>query len=84
MMGKCPGIDYIPAELLKYGGDAVIDVHIICNKIWKPGEWSFTWTQSLFITLLKKCNLKKMQKLYRTISHASKVMLKVFLSRSKK
>ena len=52
----------------------------ICNKIWKTGEWRTTWTQSLVITLPKKGNLQLCQN-YRTISHSSKVMLKVILNR---
>ena len=66
------------------GGEAMIDIlTVICNKIWKTGEWPTTWTQSLVITLPKKGNLKLCQN-YRTISlisHPSKVMLKVILNR---
>ena len=54
----------------------------ICNKIWKTGEWPTTWTQSLVITLPKKCNLQLCQN-YRTInliSHPRKVMLKIILN----
>ena len=57
----------------------------ICNKIWRIGEWSTPWTQSLIITLPKKDNLQLCQN-YRTISlisHWSKVMLKVILNRLK-
>ena len=55
----------------------------ICNKIWKTGEWSTTWTQSLVITLPKKGNLQLCQN-YRTISfisHPIEVMLKIILNR---
>ena len=55
----------------------------ICNKIWKTGERSTTWTQSLVITLPKKVNLQLYQN-YRTVSliiHPSKVMLKIILNR---
>ena len=32
--GKAPGIDEIPGELLKHGGDCIIDqLHHICNDI---------------------------------------------------
>ena len=57
----------------------------ICNRIWRTGEWSTPWTQSLIITLPKKGNLQLCQN-YRTISlvsHSSKVMLKVILNRLK-
>ena len=84
--GKSAGIDNIPAELIKHGGEAVTDVLTrICNKIWQTGEWPTPWTQSLIITLPKKGNLQNCQN-YRTISlisHASKVMLKVILNRLK-
>ena len=55
----------------------------ICNKIWKTGELSTTWTQSLVIALPKKGNLQLCQN-YRTInliSQPSKVMLKIILNR---
>jgi len=61
-------------------------IHIptkVSNKIWQTGEWPTPWTRSLIITLPKKGNLQKCQN-YRTInliSHASKVILKVILSR---
>ena len=84
--GKSPGVDNIPAELVKEGGEAMIDaLTLICNKIWQTGEWPAPWTQSLIITLPKKGNLQLCQN-YRTISlisHPSKVMLKVILNRLK-
>lgn len=84
--GKSPGVDNIPAELLKAGGDTTIDIlHQICNNIWETGIWPSPWTQSLIITLPKKGNLQLCQN-YRTISlisHASKVMLKIILRRLK-
>ena len=85
-MGKSAGVDNIPAELVQAGGEAIIDIlTIICNKIWKAGEWPTTWTQSLVITLPKKGNLQLCQNsYYRTISlisHHSKGMLKIILNR---
>lgn len=84
--GKAAGVDNIPAELIKHGGETVTDILTqICNKIWQTGEWPSAWTQSLIITLPKKGNLQLCQN-YRTISlisHASKVMLKVILNRLK-
>ena len=82
--GKAAGVDNIPAELIKNGGESVIELPTkICNKTWQTGEWSTQWTQSLIITLPKKGNLQLCQN-YRTISlisHASKVMLKIILNR---
>ena len=84
--GKAAGVDNIPAELIKHGGEAVTNIlWKICNKIWQTGKWPTSWTQSLIITLPKKGNLQLCQN-YRTISlisHASKVMLKVILKRLK-
>ena len=73
-MGKSAGVDNIPAELVQAGGEARFDIlTAICNKIWK------TWTQSLVITIPKEGNLQLCQN-YRTISHPSKVMLKIILN----
>ena len=84
--GKSPGNDNIPAELIKNGGEAMISaLTIICNKIWKTGEWPTPWTKSMIITLPKKGNIQICNN-YRTISlisHPSKVMLKVLLNRLK-
>ena len=54
----------------------------ICYKIWQTGEWPTPWTQSLIITLPKKCNLQLCRN-YRTISliaHQSKIMLNILLN----
>ena len=84
--GKSAGVDNIPAELVRAGGETMIDVLTeICNRIWRTGEWPTPWTQSLIITLPKKGNLQLCQN-HRTISlisHSSKVMLKVILNRLK-
>jgi exonuclease III len=83
---KSPGVDDVPAELLKHGGEAVSTIlTTICKKIWEDKKWPKEWTQSLIIPLPKKGNLKQCQN-YRTISlisHPSKVMLKVLLKRLK-
>ena len=80
-MGMSASVDNIPAELVQAGEEAMINIlTTICNKIWKTGEWPTTWTQSLVITLPKKGNLQLCQN-YRTISHPSKVMLKIILNR---
>ena len=83
---KSVGVDNIPAELVKAGGeDVTTALTKICNKIWQTGEWPTPWTQSLDITLPKKGNLLQCQN-YRTISpisHPSKVVLKIILNRLK-
>ncbi|KAI8486085.1 hypothetical protein Bbelb_361850 [Branchiostoma belcheri] len=82
--GKSPGFDNIPAELLKHGGEVVVDKYTeLCQKIWVEKRWPKDWTQSLVIPLPKKGNLRQCKN-YRTISlisHPSKIMLKVLLKR---
>ena len=64
--GKSPGVDNIPSELLKNGGEATT-VLTICQKILETKQWPKAWTQSLVILLPKKGNLRQYQN-YRTIS----------------
>ena len=82
--GESPGVDKIPFELLKNGGEATITVLIaVCEKIRETKEWLNKWTQSLVIPLPMKDNLKQCQN-YRTISlisHSSKIMFRVILNR---
>ena len=82
--GNSPGIDNIPAELIKNGGEAMIStLTIICNKMGETGEWPTPLTKSMIINLPKKGNLQICNN-YRTISlisHPSKVMLTALLDR---
>jgi len=84
--GKSPGIDNIPAELIKNGGNETARRFTeLCQKIHDTKEWPEESTQSLVIPLPKKGNLKQCQN-YRTISfisHPSKIMLRVVLNRLK-
>lgn len=81
---KAPGIDGIAAEILKSIGQPAIDVlHVICNQIWKTGNWPDEWCSSLYIPLFKKgnpadCNNYRMIAL---IPHASKILLQIINSR---
>ena len=60
--GKSAGVNNIPAELVKAGGEDVITaLTTICNKIWQTGKWPTPWTQSLVITLHKEGNLQQCQ-----------------------
>ena len=83
---KSAGVDNIPAELVQAGGKHIITaLTTICNKIWHSEEGPNLWTQSLVITLPKKCNLQQCQN-YKTISlisHPSKVMMKTTMNRLK-
>ena len=83
-MGKSAGIDNIPAELIKAGGNIVIQILLdICNKILENGIWLSDWTISMIISLHKN-GIKQKCENYRTIiliSHSSKIMLKIILNR---
>ena len=73
--------DGIPAELLNIlKDDAVKVLYSICQQIWKTQQWPQDWKKSVFIPIPKKANAKECSN-YGTIaliSHASKVMLKIF------
>ena len=63
--------------------DAVKVLHSISQQIWKTQQWPQDWKRSVFIPIPKKGNAKECSK-YHTIaliSHASKVMLKIFQAR---
>ena len=83
-MNKTSGGDEIPIELfqiLKY--DAVKVLHSICQKICKTQQCPQNRERSVFIAIPKKGNAKECSN-YHTIaliSHASKVMLKIFQAR---
>ena len=73
-----------PLELFQIlKDDAVKVLHSICQQIWKVHQWPQDWKRSVFILITKKGNVKEHSN-YRTIvliSHASKVMLKIFQGR---
>ena len=55
-------------------------LHSNCNQIWKTQQWPQDWKRSVFIPIPKKGNAKECSN-YHTIaliSHANKVMLKIF------
>ena len=83
-MNKASGSDGIPVELFQnLNNDAAKVLHSICQQIWKTQQWPQDWKRSVFISIPKKGNVKEHSN-YRTIvliSHASKVMLKIFQGR---
>ena len=85
-VGKSPGVDNIPSELLNNGGKATTTVlTAICKKIWETKKWLKESTQWLVISLPKKGNLQQCQN-YHTISqisHPNKILLRVNLNRLK-
>ena len=63
--------------------DAVKGLHSIRHKIWKTQQWPQDWKRSVLIPIPKKGNAKKCSN-YPTIaliSHAGKVLLKIFQAR---
>ena len=83
-MKNASGGDGIPVELFQIvKNDAVKVLHSICQQIWKTQQWPQDWKRSNFISIPKKGNAKGCSD-YHTIgliSHASKVMLKIFQAR---
>ena len=80
-MDKVSGCDVIPVELFQILKEDFVKVlHSICQQIWKTQQWPQDWKRSVFIPIPKKGSAKECSN-YRTIaliSHASKVMLKIF------
>ena len=80
-MNKASGGDGIPVELFQIlKDDAVKVLHSICQQIWKTQQWLQTWKRSVFILIPKKGTAKECSNYHiiAFISHASKVMFKIF------
>ena len=81
---KSTGPCDVPVKLFKAEGDTVVDkLHQICLGLWETGDWPEDWTESVFIPLLKKGDLKQCSN-YRTIalvSHDSKILLRIISER---
>ena len=81
---KASGGDGIPVELFQILiDDAVKVLHSICQLIWKTQQWPQDWKRSVSIPIPKKGNTKECSN-YCTIariSHASKVIFKIFQAR---
>ena len=81
---KSTGGDGIPADLFQILKDNVKALHSISQQIWKTQQWPQDWKSSVFIPIPKKGNVSKERSNYLTIaliSHASKVMFKIFQDR---
>ena len=81
---KASGGDGIPVELLQIlKDDAVKVLHSICQEIWKTQKWPQDWKRSVFTPIPKKGNAKECSNYcaIALISHAIKVMLKIFQAR---
>ena len=83
-MNKASGGDGIAVELFQIlKDDAVKVLHSICQQIWKTHQWPQDWKRSVFLPIPKKGNAKECSNYHimAHISHASKVMLKIFQAR---
>lgn len=59
-LGKAPGCDNIPPDMLKADITATIDVlHGLLNEIWIKEEVPTDWRKELIVTILKKGNLSE-------------------------
>ena len=81
---RLSGGDGIPVELFQIlKDDAMKVLYSICQQIWKIQQWPQDWKMSVFIPIPRKGNAKECSNYYTIalISHASKVMLKIFEAR---
>ena len=76
--GKSPGLDNLPAELIKssdvFGKKCI---HILCKRIWETCQWPEEWKKQEFVVLFKSGDMKECSN-YRTIaliSHIRKILL---------
>ena len=52
---KLPGIDQIPAELIKAGGIEIrSEIHKLINSIWNKEEFPGEWKESIIVPIYKK------------------------------
>ena len=83
-VSKASGCNEIPAELFKsLKEDDIKILHSLRQQIWKTQQKPQDWKRSIFIPIPKKGSTKECAN-YQTIaliSHASKVMLKIFHDR---
>ena len=84
--GKSPGIDAISAEMLKCSeNDAVKQLHLLFNSIWKDQCVPEDWKKSLIVKVPKKEDLTECDN-YRGISLlsvSSKILCRVLIDRVK-
>ncbi len=67
--GKAMGMDGITAEMLKYGGDAVVEwMLLISERAWKEGEVPDDWKKAIIVPLYKSKGSRSECSSYRGIS----------------
>ena len=81
---KATGIDELPTEPIKAAGEAAIAaLTALCQQICESNLWAPEWSRSLFLSLLKKGDLRLCSN-YGTIAlipRASKILMRVIQGR---
>uniref|UniRef100_H3A3N0 Reverse transcriptase domain-containing protein n=1 Tax=Latimeria chalumnae TaxID=7897 RepID=H3A3N0_LATCH len=81
---KAVGLDRIPAEALKAGGETLLNImKAIIDNIWETGEWPDEWVRSEIVTIPKVAGTQECEKhcTLSLISHASKILLEILRHR---
>jgi len=53
--GKAAGVDGIPSEVWKHGGEELEEwVRGFCNKVWNGGGWPESWKEGVVVPIVKK------------------------------
>ena len=85
--GKAPGIDQITAEMIKAGGDILLQrLHVLLTCIWDTEYVPSAWKKAIVVPILKKGDSRECKN-YRGISLLSivgKVFTKIIQSRLQK
>ena len=84
---KAAGIDDLSAELLKKDNQQMTKIVCqLCNKILESGEWPTDWLRTIFIPIPKIVRATECaeHRIIALISHSSKVLLRILLSRMAK
>jgi len=54
-VGKAMGVDGIPNEVWKYGGEELEEwIRVFCNRVWRGEGWPEMWKDGIIIPLIKK------------------------------
>jgi hypothetical protein len=81
---KAPGIDHIPAELIKAGSRTIrSEIHKIINSVWNKEDIPEEWKESIIVLFIKKA-IKQIVVVNRGISLLSTtytILFNILLSR---
>jgi len=59
---KAMGVDGIPNEVWKYGGEKLEDrIRQFCNRVWRGEGWPEMWKEGIIIPLVKKEEKEKVE-----------------------